>query len=173
MTQTTRLGLYGGPRAPYSRGPGVASATITAIGITDDEIVAGGQTAVIDLTNDTWVASGATFNAQRQAIIDGITSAQIEATGWNAEVRDKEVVTAVVRTSDTKVTITLTASAAYDITATETITATIPAAALTAAGELVATPNFVVQQASGDDRWDHTRGMTQTCCFAIVRDLAA
>ena len=71
-------------------------------------------------------------------------SAQSEGTGWDAEVKAKEVVGAVVRTSDTIVTITLTAAAAYDITATETITVTIPATALTAATEIVATPTFEV-----------------------------
>ena len=41
----------------------------------------------------------------RQDIIDGITSAMSEATGWNAEVRDNQGVAGVVRTSDTRVTI--------------------------------------------------------------------
>ena len=54
------------------------------------------------------------------------------------------VYTDIVRTSDTVVTITLGAEATYDITATETITATIPATALTGAGEIVATPTFTV-----------------------------
>jgi uncharacterized protein (DUF305 family) len=108
-------------------------------------VVAGGETIVLTLANDTWVAAGATFNAQRQAIIDGLDSAGAEATGWNAEVRDKEVVGAVVRTSDTVVTITLTAAAAYDITADETITATVPAAALvTSAIDVTASPTFTV-----------------------------
>jgi hypothetical protein len=96
------------------------------------------------------VADDGTFAAQRQAIIDGLDSAQSEATGWNAEVRDKEVVGAVVRTSDTVVTITLTAAAAYDITADETITVTIPAAALvTSAGALEADETFLISAAGG------------------------
>ena len=112
---------------------------------TEVEIVAGGETIILTLTGDTWVAAGATFNAQRQNIIDGLDSAQSELTGWNNEVRDKEVVTAVVRTSATVVTITLTASAAYDITAQETVTCTIPAAALvTSASAVVAVPTFAV-----------------------------
>ncbi len=112
---------------------------------TEAEVVTGGKTIIITLTGDTWVAAGATFDAQRQAIINGIDSAQAEAFGWDAEVKAKEVVGAVVRTSDTICTVTLTAAAAYDVTATETITVTIPAAALvTSASAVVATPTFTV-----------------------------
>jgi hypothetical protein len=111
----------------------------------EDSVVTGGTTTILTLTNDTYVAAGATFDAQRQAIIDGVTSAQSELTGWNNEVRDKELVTSVVRTSDTVCTITWSASASYDITATETITATIPAAALvTSATPVVSSPTFTV-----------------------------
>ncbi len=113
--------------------------------ITESDVVTGGKTIIITLTGDTWVASGATFNAQRQNIIDGLDSAQSEGTGWNAEVRDKEVVGAVIRTSDTVVTITLTAAASYDVTAQETITMTIPATALTTSGSaVIASPTFTV-----------------------------
>ena len=118
----------------------VASASITADALTEADIVAGGKTIVIELTNDTWIAD---ITAVRQAIIDGLDSAQSELLGWNNEVRDKEVVGAVVRTSDTVVTITLTA-ATYDITADETITVTIPAAALTGAVEVTGSPTIGV-----------------------------
>lgn len=167
----TRLGPSGSPRAALG-GSGVASATITAAAFTEEQIVAGGQTIVIDLINATWATSGANFNAERAGIIAGLDSAQSETFGWNAEVRDKEVVTAVVRTSNTKVTITLTLAADYLITANETITVTVPATATTA-GELTATPTVGVTNQGDDDRWDYTRGLTQTIGFAIVRDLAA
>lgn len=123
-----------------------AAVTGTAIAtIDEDDVVAGSKTIILTLTNDTWVAAGATFDAQRQNIIDGLDSAQAEGAGWNAEVRDKEVVGAVVRTSATVVTITLSAAAAYDITAQETITATVPATALvTSSGDITATPTFTV-----------------------------
>lgn len=126
---------------------GSAALTGTAIsgGVLESEIVTGGDTIIITLTGDTWVASGATFDAQRQNIIDGLDSAQSEAAGWNVEVRDKEVVGAVVRISDTMVTVTLTAAAAYVITADETITVTVPATALvTSVSAIVATPTFDV-----------------------------
>lgn len=98
---------------------------------TEDEIRAGGKTITLTLTNDVWQAAGAAFDAIRQDIIDGLVSAQAEPTGWNAAVQPFIPVTAVVRDSDTLVTITLPAFPAYDITATETITATVPVSALT------------------------------------------
>jgi hypothetical protein len=122
-----------------------ASVALTGkLPVIERNIVEGGNTIILTLTDETWVAAGATFYAQRQAIINGIDSAQSEAHGWDAEVKAKEVVGAVVRTSNTVVTITLTASPAYNITAAETITATVPAAALTGAGALVASPTFVI-----------------------------
>ncbi len=126
-------------------------ATLTGT-ITDDaeenDIVAGGLTIILTLASDTWVAAGATFDAERQNIIDGLTSAQSETNGWNNEVRDTDLsVTDVVRTSDTVVTVTLPASAGYAITAQETITATIPATAMSiSSSAVVAAPTFTVDQ---------------------------
>lgn len=88
------------------------------------------------------------FNARRQSIIDGLDSAQSETYGWDAEVKAKIPVTDVVRTSDTVVTITLSAEAAYDITAQETITVTVPAVALAGNTQIVATPTFTVDTAA-------------------------
>ena len=89
------------------------------------------------------------FDAQRQAIINGLTSAGAEATGWNNEVRDKIAVTDVVRTDATVVTITLDAEAGYNITANETITGTIPASALDSGTALVASPAFTITALAG------------------------
>jgi len=108
------------------------------------DIVNGGRTIILSVTGDTWVASGATFNAQRQAILDGLTSNQNETAGWNAEVRDNEVVGAVVRTSERVVTITLSAASAYSTLASETITVTVPAAALVGAVAVVSSPTFEI-----------------------------
>ena len=121
-----------------------AALTGTITTANEGDIVTGGKTIILTLTGDTWVTAGATFDAQRQSIINGLDSAQAEAAGWDAVVKANEVVGAVVRTSDTVVTITLSAHATYDITATETITATIPATALTLAGAVVAAPTFQV-----------------------------
>jgi len=108
--------------------------------IQEAEIVTGGVVFTITLTGATWNTAGAPFDDERQAIINGMSAATSPALGWNAEVRDKEVVTAVVRTSDTVVTITLTASALYDISLDEAITVTVPASAISVASALVADP---------------------------------
>jgi len=143
----SRMSLYGGIRRD-NLGAAIVSVALegTILDSTGEtDIVDGGKTIILILTNDTWPAVGAAFNAQRQAIIDGLDAAETEATGWNAEVRDKEVVGAVVRDSDTQVTITLTAAADYDTTAEETITMTVPASALvTSASAVVASPTFMI-----------------------------
>lgn len=127
--------------------PSVAlTGTVTTA--TEADIVTGGKTIILTVSSDTWVTAGATFDAQRQNIINGIDSAQSEAHGWDAEVKAKIAVTDVVRTSATVVTITLDAEASYDITATETITATIPATALTGGNALVASPTFTITPVS-------------------------
>lgn len=116
---------------------------------TEADIVTGGKTIIITLTNDTWVTAGATFDAQRANIAAGVDSAQSEGTGWNAVVKAGIDVGDVVRTSDTVVTITLDAEATYNITATETITVTVPSTAVTGATEIVATPTFTVTAVGG------------------------
>jgi len=140
MAAITRLGLYGGPRAAYPGFATVASVAVTgtaAAGLTESQVVTGGETIILTLTNSTWVAAGATFDAQRQNIIDGLDSDGVEATGWNTLIRDAMDVSAVVRTSDTVVTITLPAAATYDITADETVTVTIPSSAHSEGSEMV------------------------------------
>ena len=96
------------------------------------------------------VAAGPTFDGERQNIINGLDSAQAEANGWDAAVQTAIPVGNVVRTSSTVVTITLPAVAGYDITAQETITATVPASALSQSGvAMVAAPTFNVDVTAG------------------------
>ena len=122
-----------------------AALTGTAVGnITEVDVKSGGTTIIITLTGDTWVTAGANFDAQRQNIINGITSAQSEATGWNAVVRAGLAVTTVVRTSNTVATVSLSAFANYHITVTEVVTVTIPSTAVVGAAQIVATPTFNV-----------------------------
>ena len=141
-------------RSPYFRNPLAYSAvsavvTGTAVAsITETDIVTGGKTIIITLTNGTWEPT-AGFDAQRQNIINGLDSEQSEATGWDAVVKAGLAVGAVVRTSDTQVTITLSAFATYDITATETITVTVPATAISGTVAIIATPTFTVSQTAG------------------------
>lgn len=150
MAAANRVSAYRVSRYRISR-DGIdagASAAITGTAtatINESDIVTGGKTVIITLTGDTWVAAGATFDAQRQNIIDGMDAASSPTNGWNNEVRDKEVVTAVVRTSDTVVTITLSAQSGYNITAQETITVTVPNTALVTSGsDITGVPTFTV-----------------------------
>ncbi len=123
------------------------SGTITSAAETD--IVAGGKTIVLTLSGDSWVTAGATFDGQRQNIINGLTSGGAEANGWNNVVKALQGVAGVVRTTATVVTITLDAQATYDITSAETITVTVPATALVAGTALVASPTFTVNTSGG------------------------
>jgi len=91
------------------------------------------------------------FNALAAALTAGFTSAQSEAGGWNAKVRDALKIT-WVRTSDTVATGTLQAAADYDITAQETITGTIPGSILTGGSPIVATPTFTIDPTVPDRR---------------------
>ena len=135
-------------RRRFALASAVLSGTITASTVQAD-IVAGGKTIILTLTGDTWV--NADFNNQRQNIIDGMTSAQSEALGWNNVVKVLQGVAGVVRTSDFVVTITLDAQATYLITAQETITVTIPATALVLGLAVVAAPTFTVDVAAATD----------------------
>ena len=115
----------------------------TIVGDNEIDVRAGGATLTFTLADDSWIAAGAAFDAERQNIINGLVSAQSEANGWNNVVQAGLAVTDVVRTSNTVVTITLPAFVAYDITAVETITATLPASALAQSGAaLVAAPTL-------------------------------
>ena len=119
---------------------------------TEAQIAAGGETLIITLTDDTWDTDIGSDNAKTTALIVGIDSAQAEGTGWDAVVRvDGETGLTYANVSsptenNTVVTITLPPFGSYAISddADETITVTIPASALTAAGEVVATPQFTI-----------------------------
>ena len=142
--------------------------------IQEADIVAGGKTVIITLTNDTWVAAGTGpigSTADTQAIIDGMNSAQSETLGWNNEVRDKEVTTAVVRTSPTVCTITLTAQAAYEVTAQEVITVTVPAAAIASTRALISTPTFTVDDTLPQYVQKWTDGTTGTSNTTFTLDI--
>ena len=120
-----------------------ASAALTGTvtpAATETEVVAGGKTLIITLTNDTWDPTVGADNAITTALINGIDSAQGEAAGWDAVVKAGLTFNEVTRTSATVVTITLPAFASYNITADETITVTVPASTVGSAGAITATP---------------------------------
>jgi hypothetical protein len=120
-----------------------------ASGAVGNDVRAGAKTIVLTLTGETFVAAGATFDATRQAIIDGIVAASSPTWGWN-NTRPSIPVTAVVRTSSTVVTITLPALAGYQTDSNETLTITIPAAALTLGAAIIATPTVTIAKTSTD-----------------------
>ena len=125
-------------------GPAAALTDTLADGATEAQIVAGGEKLVITLTLDTWDATIGADNSKTTDLINGIDSAQSEAAGWDAVVKANLDYNDVVRTSDTVVTITLGTEATYLISATETITVTVPATAVAGTDALVATPTFAV-----------------------------
>lgn len=145
-----------GPTRRILRGAATCTltGTITA-STTESDIVTGGKTIILTLTDDTWVAAGGTFDGQRQNIINGIDSAQSEVLGWDLVVKALQGVAGVVRTSETVVTITLDAFATYNITATETITVTVPSTAVVFASALVASPTFTVTETGAAAGWGH------------------
>lgn len=142
------------PAVPPGQGKKAAFAAISGTivsGVTETDIVAGGKTLVITLTNDTWIVAGAgSFDLQRDEIIAGVTSAQSETFGWNVVPKVQQSLAGVIRTSDTVVTITWDAFATYDITALETITVTVPSTSTTKINTIIATPIFTISVAVTD-----------------------
>ena len=123
--------------------------TITA-SVNETDIVTGGKTSIITLTNDTWIAAGAaSFDLQRDEIIAGHDSAQSETLGWDLVPKALQTLGPVVRTSDTVVTITWDAFATYNITAQETITVTVPSTATVSGNSYVASPTFNISTEGG------------------------
>ena len=94
--------------------------TLQSAGATESDIVTGGKTLILTLTNSTWrnmpAADLATaFQALLTGDQDGNTS------GWDDEKATILASGTVVRTSSTVMTITLAAAATYDIAAGETV----------------------------------------------------
>lgn len=147
----------------------VLTGTITA-STTEADIVAGGKTIILTVTGDTWVDAGTPFNDQRQNIINGMTSAQSEAFGWNNIVKGLQGVAGVVRTSDSVVTITLDAQITYNITANETVTITVPATALKLGSAIVAAPTFIVSFTGAEVFFEY---MTDAITWGIKSQTAA
>lgn len=128
--------------------PAVASYNITTTEVIHITIPASALTLAAPIvTTPVFTVSNtgaATFSSLRQAVIDGLTSAQSEANGWNARVRAVMATSAVVRTSPSVVTITVPATALYNITAPETITATIPESVLIGPNPVIASPTIAI-----------------------------
>lgn len=91
------------------------------------------------------------FDAVRQAIINGLDGDLVGAGKWDDEVRDGTLKPEhVTRFSDTEVRIALPATAAYDIATQETVTCTVPSAALvTSDSDVIGIPTFTIDVVSG------------------------
>lgn len=134
------LGFAGGQQAVTAVTTGTAEPSLT-----ESEVVAGGETIIITITGDTFVAAGAVFDATREYFFSFLDSDVGGTNGWNQLIRDNGNVTDVVRTSDTVVTITLSAYAAFTITVDNNISVTVPLEALVLSSTpLASSPGFIV-----------------------------
>lgn len=109
------------------------SGTITP-SVSETDIRIGGHTLIITLDGDTWAAAGAPFDGARADILAGLDG----SADWDSEVVGGTPVTAVVRTSDTVVTITFPAISTYDIAVNDTVDVTVPASALVGSSPIAA-----------------------------------
>lgn len=89
------------------------------------------------------------FTDQRVALQQGCDGSGSGGTEWDATVKANAVAGSAVLTSSTVATITWPPEAAYNISAQETITCTVPAAILSGAGAVVATPTFTIDTGGG------------------------
>lgn len=103
-----------------------------------------GKTIIITLTGDTFVTPFT--STETDALTAGVDAATSPAAHWNATVRDAGTnQISWVRTSATIATGTIgTPTAAYAPTAAETLTVTVPAAVLTLAAPITATPTISI-----------------------------
>lgn len=91
------------------------------------------------------------FDDYRQLLINSITSDASETNGWDNE-KSNLSVTDVVRTSDTVVTITLSALGDYSITADETLTVLVPQEMIDnyTDGDVTGAPTFDITNEEGE-----------------------
>ena len=83
-----------------------------------------------------------------RALLSGVRSAQSEPAGWNAIVVPALRELNVARTG-TLVLVTIPRVPTYDITAPETISLTLPAAAVASGQRILVTPSFVIEPTAG------------------------
>ncbi len=124
-----------------------------ASGTIEQDVRTGGRSLITTLTDETWAAAGSAFDDSRAAQVAGLDSEQAEVAGWDAVVKAYLAahLELVVRTSATVRTIgPLPAFPTFQITATETITDTIPATALVGAVAIGGAPTFTVTRGADD-----------------------
>jgi hypothetical protein len=99
-------------------------------GSKEEDIRAGGRSLIITLGNAIWNADIGSDNTQTTALLNGIDSASVEGTGWDAVVKAGLVYSDVTRNSDTVVTILFPAFPTYYISAPDTITVSVESTAI-------------------------------------------
>ncbi len=117
------------------------SGTLTGL-TTEEDIRNGGRTMILNLTGDEWPDNIASSTTVSDILFAGISGDGIE---WNSKVRDNLTTTHIVRNNDTRVTITLPATAGYDISSTETVQAVAASGALKYSNTGSVTGNLSVQ----------------------------
>lgn len=118
--------------------------TAIAGGVLEAEIVTGGETLILTLTNGEWDLIIGADNALTTALIAGITGDDAGGNGWDDDVAILHGT--VVRTSDTVVTITLPASAGYSTLVDETVSVVVPASVVPIADVDLVVKTFVVTE---------------------------
>jgi len=111
---------------------GAATATLTGTlnGSSEEDVVAGGKTLIVNIYNDTLIADFGTDIQCTADIIAALTGSGSYASGWEEEMA--MTYADVVRTSDTVGTFNLPATTGYDVDSNQTITlGSVPASCLT------------------------------------------
>ena len=115
--------------------------------VLDTTLAAIGLTYTLEVDGDSWVAAGATFDAQRQTIIDAQVAAPgTEASGWPLLLASLAV-TDVTRVSDTQVQIAIPAVTGLSLRNPLDVTFNAPASALVSGVALSAVDTMTVKLA--------------------------
>lgn len=111
-----------------SNSTAVLSGTMISTPVSETDILSGGKTLTITLSDGQWVTDIKTNETKRTALFSGL-AASTDATAWAKVVSALKTAgqTAIERTNNYTVTITLPAVAGYNIAANQYVTMTIPA----------------------------------------------
>jgi len=129
----------------FSGDASISGAVVTG-GFDEDAVSANTGILYLDLTGTTWDETMGAENAKTIALLNGITSAQSEANGWNAVVKTIWDYRNVTRVSDTRVKIDLSAQgdfSSYNIASKETVTVNIDKSCVASDADIEASPTFV------------------------------
>ena len=111
-----------------SNSTAVLSGTMISTPVSETDILTGGKTLTITLSDGQWVTDIKTNETKRNALFSGL-AASTDATAWAKVVSVLKTAgqTAIERTNNYTVTITLPSVAGYNIAANQYVTMTIPA----------------------------------------------